>query len=439
MWECEWWRLYKTTTNVKLHIREKFLYRRSLTEQQLLEGIKKRNLFGYVQCDIEVPEKLRASFVNFPSIFKNTLVSENDIGDSMETYAEEEGIMSQPRKMLISSFTKQNGTLITPLSLFYLQSGLAVTKIHRFVEYIPTKCFNSFVQPTVNARRQGDENPNSSVVAETMRLLAKNSHGYQMMNRSRHTVTKYLSDEKTHAAINSKLFKKLDQVNNSLFEVELAKAQIEHKESIIVGFFILEYAKPRMLELYCNFFTRFCDVNRFEELEMDTDSLYLALAEKKLEHCIRPEMRAEWQRLRSNDCVDSLTAHAVASFFPRTCCVEHKQHDKREPGLFKEEFRCTEMLCRCSKTYCCHDVTSSKLKFSSKGLNKRVLEQSGDGPLEKYRRVLNGKVNVTSNNRGFRTNNHSVATYEQVQKGLSNFYPKRVVATDGLHTQPLNL
>ena len=129
----------------------------------------------------------------------------------------------------------------------------------------------------------------------------------------------------------------------------------------------------------------------------------------------------------------------MAKFFPRTCCVKHKQHDKREPGLFKEKFRCTEMLCLCSKTYCCYDVTSNKFKFSSKGLNKRVLEQSGDGPLEKYRRVLNDKVNVTSNNRGFRTNNHSVATYEQVKKGLSYFYPKRIVETDGIHTQPLNL
>ena len=139
---------------------------------------------------------------------------------------------------------------------------------------------------------------------------------------------------------------------------------------------------------------------------MDTDSPYLALAEKELKDCIGPEMRAEWQRLRSNDSADSLIADAVAHFFPRTCCVKHKQHDKREPGLFKEEFRCTEMLCLCSKTYCCYDVTSNKPKISIKGLNKRVLEQSGDGPLEKYRRVLNKKVNVTSNNRGFRTNNH---------------------------------
>ena len=72
---------------------------------------------------------------------------------------------------------------------------------------------------------------------------------------------------------------------------------------------------------------------------MDTDSLYLALAEKELEDCKRPEMRAEWQRLRSNDCVYKFTADAVANFFPRTCCVKHKKHDKREPGLFKGEFR----------------------------------------------------------------------------------------------------
>ena len=97
------------------------------------------------------------------------------------------------------------------------------------------------------------------------------------------------------------------------------------------------------------------------------------------------------------------------------------------------------MLCLCRKTYCCYDVTSEKPKFSSKRLNKRVLEQSGHGPLEKYRRVLNEKENVTLNNRGFRTNNHSTATYEQVKKGLSYFYPKQIVESDETHTQRLNL
>ena len=277
--------------------------------------MEEEKLFGYLQCDIEVPETLGSKFGNFPPIFKNTLVIKSDIGDLMKNYFEEERFLSQPRKMLISSFTLQNGTLILSLLLFYLQFCLVCTKIHRSVEYTPRKCYNSFVQSAVDARRQGDENSNSSFVTETMKLLANSSYGYQIMDRSRHTVAKYLIDEKTHAAINSKLSKKPDNVNNSLYEVELAKAQIEHKEPIIVGFFILQYAKMRLLELYYNFFTRFCDVHKFEELEMDTDSLYPALAEKEQENSRRPEI-AEWQRLRLKDCVDSFTADAVANFFP---------------------------------------------------------------------------------------------------------------------------
>ena len=439
MWECEWWNLYKTTTCVKEHLRESFPYERPLREESLLEQIRSGKLFGYVQCDIEVPEELKEKFANFPPIFKNTNLGRHDIGSLMRDYAEKEGLLSQPRKMLISSYFLENGTLITPLLLFYLDLGLVCKKIYRFVEYTPVKCFNKFVQSAVDARREGDENPNSSVVAETMKLLANSSYGYQIMDRSRHTVTKYLSDEKTHGAINTKFFKRMDHINDQLYEVELAKAAIEHREPIIVGFFILQYAKLRMLELYYNFFERFCDVNKLEELEMDTDSLYLALSEKELYDCIREESKAEWTLLRTEDCNDDFTANATTNFFPRTCCTKHMKHDKREPGLFKEEFRCTEMLCLCSKTLCCYDSNSNKYKFSSKGFNKRTLEDCGDGPMAKYRKVLDEFINVISTNRGFRTVHHSVGTYEQTKKGLSYLYPKRIVDSDGIDTRPFTL
>ena len=238
LWECEWWRFYKTTTNVKLYIRENFPFRRSLTEHQVLEGLKIGNLFGYVQGDIEVPENLRVNFANFPPIFKNFSVSKNDISDLMKNYAEEERLLSQPRKMMISTFTLQNGTLNTPLLLFYLRLGRVCTEIHRF-EYTPQKSFNCFVQSTVDARRQGDENPNSNVVAETMKLQANSSYGYQILDRSQHTVTKCLTDEKTHSTINSILFKKLDRVNNSLYEVEKfnsPKHRLNTKSQSLSGF-----------------------------------------------------------------------------------------------------------------------------------------------------------------------------------------------------------
>ena len=249
MWECEWWRQYKTTTIVELRVRENFPYRRSLTEHELLEGIKSGKFFGYVQCGIEVPENLKTNFVYFLPIIENTLVSKNNFGDFTKTYVEDEGIFFQPQKMLLSCSTSQNGTLITLLLLFYLQLGLVVTKKPRFVDYTPKKFLNRFIQAGVNARMNFDENPNSSVVTETVKLRANSSYVYQSLGRSRHAVTNYLGYGKTHTANNSKRFKKADHVNNSLYEVELAKAQIEHKGSFIVGFLNLQYAKLRMHEL----------------------------------------------------------------------------------------------------------------------------------------------------------------------------------------------
>ena len=61
----------------------------------------------------------------------------------------------------------------------------------------------------MKAKREGDENLNSGVVTETMMLLANSSYVYQIMDRNRQTVTKYLSDEKSHGAINHKMFQRL--------------------------------------------------------------------------------------------------------------------------------------------------------------------------------------------------------------------------------------
>ena len=294
MWECEWLNLYKTKTCVKEHLREPFPYKRPLREERPLEQTRSAELFGDEQCHIEVPEEIRKNFGNFSPIFKNTNVCRHDIGLPMKDYAEKEGLLCQPRKKLTSSFFFENGTLIPPLLLFYLDLGLVCRTIYRFVEYIAVKCFNKFMQSAVNARREKKTRIQAHVLSrKTLKLVANSSYCYQIMHRSCHTVTKYFSVDKTHGAINTKLFKRLDRINDQLYELKLAKAEIEHREPINNEFFILQYAKLRKVELYYNFFERFCDVNKFEKLEMDTDSLYLALSEKKLYDWIREKSKVE--------------------------------------------------------------------------------------------------------------------------------------------------
>ena len=137
--------------------------------------------------------------------------------------------------------------------------------------------------------------------------------------------------------------------------------------------------------------------------------------------------KKEWNSLRSEDCTDEFSANPTTNFFPRTWCFKHKQHHRPQHVLFTEELRCTEVVCVCSKTYRCDDSQSNKFKFSSNGLNKRTLEESGDGPMTKYRKFWHEIFNVMSTNIVFRTIQHAVATNEQTNRALSYFYPKKSV------------
>ena len=101
MWECNCWELYRTNATVTNHLRASIPYQRPLSHERLMQEIESRRLLGYVQCDLKVPEHLKAYFNKFPPIFKNTVVSRSDLGDLMNEYAKKERIMSQPRRMLL--------------------------------------------------------------------------------------------------------------------------------------------------------------------------------------------------------------------------------------------------------------------------------------------------------------------------------------------------
>ena len=135
---------------------------------------------------------------------------------------------------------------------------------------------------------------------------------------------------------------------------------------------MLQYAKLRMLELYYKFLANFWDTEKYEEMKMDTDSLYLALAGEELYDCIRSKKRKDWELLRSKDCNDSFTADAYSNFFPRSCCSEHKRDDKKESGLIMEEICCNEMFCLCSKTYCCY-ASAQQIEVQQQGTKQAKL------------------------------------------------------------------
>ena len=63
---------------------------------------------------------------------------------------------------------------------------------------------------------------------------------------------------------------------------------------------------------------------------MDTDLLFLGLAENDLYVCKRSERKQEWELLRSKHCNDSFTADACRNFFCRTFCAKFPKNTTQQ-------------------------------------------------------------------------------------------------------------
>lgn len=176
MWECEWSELKRSNPDIKQFLRARFeraLDRYwTLTQQQILDSVKNGNLFGCVECDIRVPEHLKAKFSEMCPIFKNTMISRDDIGEFMKQFAEQRKIMSRPRRSLIGSYYGDKIMLATPLLRWYLDHGLEVTRVYQVIEYSPVPCFRPFGEAVSSARRAGDADPNKAIIAESMKLVS---------------------------------------------------------------------------------------------------------------------------------------------------------------------------------------------------------------------------------------------------------------------------
>ena len=98
-----------------------------------------------------ISEKLLPIF--HPSSRTLLFVGRDDSGLYMKEYAQKVGLLTQPRKLLISSSFLENETIITSSLLFHLDLVLVCKKlkVYCFVQYTPMKCFNNFVQFAVNA------------------------------------------------------------------------------------------------------------------------------------------------------------------------------------------------------------------------------------------------------------------------------------------------
>ena len=248
MWECEWKRERDPPPRQKWQ----------MTQNEILAAVIDGTLFGMIECDIHVPPELRPYFSEMQPIFKNANVSRDDIGPYMRQYAEENDIMSTPRRMLVGSFHGIKLLLATPLLRWYLAHGLVVDRVYQIVEYSPKPCFQNFGDSVSAARRAGDADPDKSIIADTMKLLGNSAYGKTVTNVDRHRKVTYCTEVGTSLSllVGNKRFRQLDVVTDDAYEVTSSKARVTYDLPLHIGFFVYQYAKLRMLQFYYDFVDR---------------------------------------------------------------------------------------------------------------------------------------------------------------------------------------
>ena len=241
MWECDWKEL-RDEPDVKSFLAPTSHSRWKMTQQQIITAVVDGTLFGMVECDVRVPSVLRAHFAEMQPVFKNVTVTRDDIGPFMRQYAEENDIMSAPRRMLVGSFHGIKLLLATPLLRWYLAHGLVVDRVYQVVEYEPNPCFQRFGESVSAARRAGDSDPEKAIIADTLKLLGNSGYGKTVTNVDRHRDIKYCTDVGTSALVSNKRFRQLDVVTDDAYEIEMNKSVVKYDLPLHIGFFVYQYA-----------------------------------------------------------------------------------------------------------------------------------------------------------------------------------------------------
>ena len=385
-------------------------------QDEIIENVLNDKLFGFFEVDIEVPEQKRKRFSEFCPLFVISEVSEDQIPQHMKDYKINTGRkMIKNNKKLLGVMKAEKILLYSPLLKWYLNHGLQVTKIHRYISYTSGRPFKWFPEEVSSARRDADNDKNKKQLGDTAKLKGNSFYGKMIENLEKHISTKFTRDEKLIDKIfRSPFFEDLEEINAGVFEVRQRKKQVTITRPYQCGIAVYQLAKLRMLEFYYDFLDKFCDRRDFELIQMDTDSFYMALSANDFDDITKPEMKELYKEEKKNWLVTD-------------------EYSKRVPGLFKAEFQGKRMIALTSKCYFADSGRDEGIKkFSCKGVSRRQNKMNW----ERYKNALFGSLDK-ARNIGFRKRDNHIVTYEQSKLGLSAYYDKRIVHEDGIHTSCL--
>jgi hypothetical protein len=254
MWECQFDQLLKQWQNIETPLIPNIL-KNNQTEQDILNGIRSGKLFGYIVADVNTPEDIAKKLQNFPPIIKRAKITDQHLSEYMRSRIklEKPNLKKFKRETIIQCFNATDHLMMTPLAKYYLEKGLKISNIKKFIQYIPSECLAPFVSLVTKMRIDAEKNK-MPTKGNTAKIYGNSGYGKLCERVSNYTKTvlvsnaKSLSRKMANPLYKSDAFLQTEGDTDGIHEVIMDDKKIIDDKPVHVGIAILQYSKILMLE-----------------------------------------------------------------------------------------------------------------------------------------------------------------------------------------------
>ena len=126
--------------------------------------IKNKQLFGFIVADVRTPDNILEEILplNFPPIIQRGIIDDSMISPYMKNRCEARET-KLPQETLIQTYNAKQLMIYSPTVLFYMELGLEISNVTKFIQFIPIKPLKGFVDKITQGRISAVESGNESL------------------------------------------------------------------------------------------------------------------------------------------------------------------------------------------------------------------------------------------------------------------------------------
>ena len=186
--ECEWVNQLKEMDQFPSTDMPRILLRD--TEESLLQAIDNESVFGFIQADVLTPIEIIEDMIDgeflFPPVIKSMEITEDIISEYMRKRMVDCDRKANPT--IIQCFNGKQMLIMTSLAKFYMDRGMIISNITKFIQYIPKKTLAPFTEKVYKMRCEAEKNAEEKDMAKSMTAKLFGNSGN---NISYHTTISY--------------------------------------------------------------------------------------------------------------------------------------------------------------------------------------------------------------------------------------------------------